>query len=82
MSAKMIRSFIVDRFLFGDAKELSDTTPLLETHIIDSTGVLEIVSYLEERFKIRVEDADMTPENLNSIKSIDEYLRRKTAVLV
>lgn len=79
MSIDKIRAFIVDTFLFGDGKGLSDTTPLLEKHIVDSTGVLEIVSFLEDRFKIQVEDDELTPENLNSIKSIAEYLKRKNA---
>ncbi len=79
MSADKIRLFIVEKFLFGDGKELSDSTPLLENHIVDSTGILEIVSFLEGNFKIRVEDDELTPENFNSIKRIAEYLNRKNA---
>ena len=82
MSLDEIRSFIVETFLFDDDKELSETTPLLEKHIIDSTGVLEIVSFLEQRFGIRVEDAELIPENLNSIRNIANYLAKKSATLV
>jgi len=82
MSVDEIRSFIVKTFLFEDDKELSETTPLLEKHIIDSTGVLEIVSFLEQRFGIRVEDAELIPENLNSIMNIANYVAKKSATLV
>lgn len=81
MSVDAIRSFIVDEFLFGEGKDLTDSTPLLETHIIDSTGVLEIISFLEERFKISVEDHELIPENLNTLKSIENFLKRKNVAL-
>lgn len=82
MSVDEIRSFIVETFFFEDDKELSETTPLLEKHIIDSTGVLEIISFLEQRFGIRVEDAELIPENLNSIRNIANYVAKKNATLV
>jgi acyl carrier protein len=82
MSVDEIRSFIVETFLFGDDKELTETTPLLEKHIVDSTGVLEIVSFLEQRFAIRVEDAELIPENLNSIMNIANFIKKKSATLV
>jgi acyl carrier protein len=82
MSVDEIRSFIVETFFFEDDKEMSETTPLLEKHIIDSTGVLEIVSFLEQRFGIRVEDAELIPENLNSIRNIANYVAKKSATLV
>jgi acyl carrier protein len=82
MSLDEIRSFIVETFLFDDDKGLSETTPLLEKHIIDSTGVLEIVAFLEQRFGIRVEDNELIPENLNSIRNIANYVAKKSATLV
>jgi acyl carrier protein len=81
LSIQDIRSFIVETFLFGDGARLSDTTPLLDSHIIDSTGVLEIVAFLEQRFGIRVEDKELVPENLNSISSIATFLDRKNSLL-
>lgn len=81
MNMDEIRSFVTETFLFGNGDRLSDTTPLLDSHIIDSTGVLEIVSFLEERFGIQVEDDELVPENLNSISSITAYLERKTSAL-
>jgi acyl carrier protein len=73
-----IRSFVIENFLFGDGQRLSDTTPLFENHIVDSTGVLEIVSFLEQHFGIRVEDEELVPENLNSILRIATYLEQKS----
>ncbi len=73
----LIRSFIIDNFLFGDANGLKDDTSFLEEGIIDSTGILELVTYLEEEFEIEVEDEELLPENLDSIDNIDIYLDRK-----
>jgi acyl carrier protein len=81
MKIDEIRSFIIENFLFGDGHLISDTAPLLESHIIDSTGVLEIVSFLEQHFGIQVEDEELVPENLNSISGISEYLERKNPLL-
>jgi acyl carrier protein len=79
MPKNEIRLYIVNTFLFGDGARLSDDTPLLETHIVDSTGVLEIVSFLEERFGIRVHDQELVPENLNTINNIARFLELKRA---
>jgi acyl carrier protein len=77
VSKSEIRSFIVETFLFGDSSHLSDDTPLLEKHIVDSTGILQIVAFLEEKCGIRVEDHELAPENLNSIENIYRFLRTK-----
>jgi acyl carrier protein len=74
-----IRDFIADRFLFGDDKKLGDDDSLLEAGIIDSTGILELINHLEERYGIKVNDDELMPENLDSITSICAYLGRKTA---
>jgi acyl carrier protein len=72
-----IKTFIVNNFLFGDAGNLKDDTSFLDSGIIDSTGILELVTFLEESFKITVEDDELVPENLGSIACIEAYLRRK-----
>ena len=77
MKTHEIRAFIVDNFLFGEEGKLTDSAPLLEKHIIDSTGVLEIVSFLEERFGIRIEDEELAPENLGSVEKISLFLDKK-----
>jgi len=72
-----IRSFIVDNFLFGDERRVAAETSFLESGIIDSTGMLELVGFLEERFGIRVEDEEFVPNNLDSLKNISTYITRK-----
>lgn len=73
-----IKTFIVDNFLFGDAGNLEDETSFLGEGIIDSTGILEMVDFLEETFGISVEDDELVPENLDSIKNLEAYINRKT----
>ena len=74
-----IRIFIVENFLFGDDNGLGDDTSFLEDGIIDSTGVLELVSFLEEEFSITVEDDELIPENLDSLNNIAAYLGKKAS---
>jgi acyl carrier protein len=82
MSVDEIRSFVIETFLFGNTERLTDTTPLLESHIVDSTGILEIVMFLEDRYGIRIEDNELTPDNLNSIERIASMLKNKGVGLV
>jgi acyl carrier protein len=72
-----VRQFIADRFLFGDDKKLGDNDSLLEGGIIDSTGILEVVAYLEEHFGIKVDNDEMIPDNLDKIASIGAFLKQK-----
>ena len=74
---KAIREFIVENFLFGEANGLEEETSFLENGIIDSTGILELVTYLEETFGIEVEDEELVPENLDSIANVAKYLTTK-----
>ena len=74
-----IRDFIIENFLFGNANGLKDDTSFLEEGIIDSTGVLELVTFLEENFAVQVEDEELIPENLDSIDNVTGYLERKMA---
>lgn len=72
-----VREFVVENFLFGDGERLSHETSFLASGIIDSTGILELVNFLEENYRIKVDDEDLVPENLDSLANIDAYLRRK-----
>jgi len=72
-----IRQFIADRFLFGDDTKLADDNSLLEAGIVDSTGILELVNHIEERYGIKVDDEELVPENLDTIASIAAFLSRK-----
>jgi len=73
-----IRAFVNDNFLFSDSGEtLSDDESFLEKGIIDSTGVLELVTFLEERFQVRVADDELVPENLDSVTRLIEFIESK-----
>ena len=72
-----IRNFIVENFLFGSDNGLTDDASFLDEGIIDSTGILELVSFIEEDFGVAVEYEELIPENLDSIKNVVAYLERK-----
>lgn len=73
-----IRNFIVENFLFGDTSNgFENSDSLLEKGIIDSTGVLELVSFIEETYGIKVEDEELIPENLDSVVFVSAYITRK-----
>jgi acyl carrier protein len=72
-----IRAFVVKNFLFGKDEGLTDDTSFLEQGIVDSTGVLELVAFVQERFRIKVEDSELIPDNLDSISCIAEFVVRK-----
>jgi acyl carrier protein len=72
-----VRDFIIKNFLFGEPGALTETTPLMEQGIVDSTGLLEIIMFLETAFNIKVEDHELLPKNLNSIENIVRFIQEK-----
>jgi acyl carrier protein len=75
-----LRQFIIDNFLFGDQSgrfAFSDTDSLQELGIVDSTGVLELVCHLQERYAIAVADEELIPGNLDSVERIARFIERK-----
>ncbi|NOX53754.1 MAG: acyl carrier protein [Planctomycetes bacterium] len=73
-----IRDFVRENFLFGDDSEnLEDDTSFLEQGYIDSTGVLELVTFLEQRFGIEIADDELVPENLDSIRRVVAFVESK-----
>ena len=73
-----VKAYVVENFLFGDDRRIGPETEFLENGILDSTGVLELVGFLEEKFGIRVEDDELVPANLNSLEKITLYISKKT----
>ena len=69
-----IRKFMIENFLFGEDTDLKDDTSFLEEGIIDSTGVLELIEYLEEEFNIQIDDEDLIPENLDSLSNLEQFI--------
>ena len=72
-----VKEFVIDNFLYGDGDQLTEETSFLGSGIIDSTGILEVVSFLEESFDISIDDDEFIPENLDSLNNIDKFLHKK-----
>ncbi|MCX7927282.1 MAG: acyl carrier protein [Candidatus Omnitrophica bacterium] len=72
-----VTEFINKNFVATRNVELKDDNSLLDKGIIDSTGVLELVSFLEETFGFQVQDEELIPDNLDSIHKITAYVSRK-----
>jgi acyl carrier protein len=73
-----VREFVVKNFLYGDDDTgLGKTDSFLDRGIVDSTGVLEIVNFLESRFGLTLRDDELVPENLDSIEKIARFVLRK-----
>ena len=73
-----VRSFIVENFIFDDNPDpLDNTQSFLESGIIDSTGILELVSFIEENYSIKMEDEELIPDNLDSVNNVVSYINRK-----
>ncbi|MGH9158488.1 MAG: acyl carrier protein [Vicinamibacteraceae bacterium] len=73
-----LRSFIVENFLFGQEEGLlSSDDSFIENGIIDSTGVLELVGFLETRYGITVDDDELVPANLDTLNRLSAFVRRK-----
>lgn len=77
-----IHSFVLTNFLFGQSVDLQLDDSLLGRGLIDSTGVLELVDFLEERYEIKVEDEEVIPGNLDSVRKVATYVARKLSCVV
>jgi acyl carrier protein len=75
-----VRSYIVNNIIMCDAgAQFNDADSLIAQHVLDSTGILELVNCLEELYGFVVEDEEMVPENLDSLNNIEAYVLRKRA---
>jgi acyl carrier protein len=75
-----IRQFIVENFLYGqDDNALSDDVSFMESGIIDSTGVLELVSFVQDKYKIKVSDDELIPTNFDSLKQLAGFIEKKAS---
>jgi acyl carrier protein len=79
-TAQRLRQFITENFLFGQEHAFSDEDSLLEQGIIDSTGVLELVGFLENEYHVAIEDEELVPENLDSISNLMRFLAAKCSL--
>lgn len=74
-----VRRFLLENFSMGEGASIADDASFMEGHVLDSTGFMELVVFLEETFGIKIDDAEMVPENLDSLASIEAFLARKRA---
>ena len=74
---KKVRKFIINNFLFGDGADLKDNTSLMEAGVIDSTGILEIIGFIEKKYKFQPKTEELTVDNFDSINQISDYIKNK-----
>jgi acyl carrier protein len=72
-----VREFILESFYIGDPRELTDEASLIDTGFVDSTGMLEIILFLEGEYGFHIEDRETVPENLETISRIAAFVARK-----
>jgi acyl carrier protein len=72
-----VTEFVIENFLFGEGDRLKDDVSLIESGIVDSTGILELIVFLEETYAVVIEDEEVVPENLDSVTSIMKFLEKK-----
>ncbi len=77
MIEQQMRGFITDNFLYGQQHQLKPEDSFLENGLIDSTGMLELISYIEQQYGIRVEDDELIPENLDSLARLVAFVQHK-----
>jgi acyl carrier protein len=72
-----LRDYIVDNILFGDGEKLDEDVSLQKAGILDSTGFLEIITFMEERFAIEIADVEVVPENFDTLRRIAAFVEQK-----
>ena len=75
-----VREFVIQNFYMPDPAALADDASLIDLGVVDSTGVLEVITFLENTFSVIVEEAETIPENLDSIARITAFVERKCRV--
>lgn len=78
---EQVRAFIAERFLFDATAAIDPTASLIKSGILDSTGAMELVMFLEETFDVRLADHELVPENLDGIDRVVALIQRKRAAL-
>lgn len=71
------RKFLLDNFAMGGGVEIGDETSFMDEHLLDSTGFIELITFVEETFGVTVKDEEMLPENFDSLSNIAAYVARK-----
>jgi acyl carrier protein len=74
-----VKRFVMENFFVSDPSEIGDDSSLIATGLVDSTGMLEVITFLESEFGVRVRDQEMVPNNLETISRIAAFVERKRA---
>jgi acyl carrier protein len=74
-----LHGFIRENYLFGEEYRFSDDDSFLERGIIDSTGILELIAFVEERYSLKIEDDELLPANLDSVNRLVRFIEGKRA---
>ncbi|MFA6216051.1 MAG: acyl carrier protein [Candidatus Omnitrophota bacterium] len=74
---KSLKNFIKENFLLGNDSNLKDDDSFMGKGIVDSTGILEVVSFVEDAFNIKIDDEELLPENLDSINQLGNFIKKK-----
>jgi len=73
----ILKEFIIENFLFGDGEHFQEEIPLIESGFIDSTGILELITFMEEKFNLTIADDELTPENFTNLSTLSVFLETK-----
>ncbi|VAX20951.1 hypothetical protein MNBD_IGNAVI01-2675 [hydrothermal vent metagenome] len=76
-NSESIKEFVVENFLFGDGNKLENDTDFFEQSIIDSTGILELVCFVEETYDLTVSDDEIVQENFSSVNNVASFIEKK-----
>jgi acyl carrier protein len=74
-----VRQFLLDNFVMGGKVVIADDTSFMKGHILDSTGFIELITFVEDTYNIKVEDQEMLPSNFDSLNNVEGYIGRKRA---
>ena len=73
-----VREYIINNFLFGDEENsFNDDDSFMENSILDSTGILDIILFIEEKYGIKIEDNEILPQNLDSLNNLEKFIKTK-----
>lgn len=73
-----VRQFIETNFIFNKKKVLGDDESLIDSGVIDSTGILELIAFLEQKFQVKFEDSELVAENFDSVNKIIAFIAKKS----
>jgi acyl carrier protein len=75
----VVRQFLLDNFVMGSNVTIADDASFMKGHILDSTGFIELIMFIEDAYGLKVDDAEMLPENFDSLNNIERYVGKKSA---